>query len=72
MRSATALKEAGFLTSSGGYRDEADEGAHPFDLQVTEDGRTFQGTCSGGCTTGSTSLFVIATVEEEARGKVDF
>ncbi len=23
-----------FMTASGGFRDEADEGAHPFDLQV--------------------------------------
>ena len=49
------LEGSWFLTSSGGYRDEADEGAHPFDLQVTEDSNTFQGTCSSGCTTGSTS-----------------
>ena len=50
-----------FIMSSGGYRDMADEGAHPFDLQVTEDWRVFQGTCAGGCTTGSTSLMVNAT-----------
>src|SRR5581483_8209019 len=46
------------LTNSGGYRDWADEGAHPFDLDVTEDVRVFQGTCTTGCTTGATSLFV--------------
>ncbi len=50
-----------FITSAGGYRDEADEGTHPFDLQVREDGRVFQGTCGSGCTTGSTKLLVNAT-----------
>ncbi|HEX4154380.1 MAG TPA: hypothetical protein VHY48_02085 [Acidobacteriaceae bacterium] len=50
-----------FITSSGGYRDIADEGAHPFDLQVTEDYRVFQGTCSSGCATGSTSVNVTAS-----------
>lgn len=50
-----------FIMSSGGYRDIADEGAHPFDLQVTEDWRVFQGTCVGGCASGSTSLMVNAT-----------
>jgi hypothetical protein len=50
-----------FILSSGGYRDMADEGAHPFDLQVGEDFHIFQGTCSTGCTTGSTSLTVNAT-----------
>ena len=45
-----------FVVSSGGYRDEADEGTHPFDLQVSEDSRVFQGTCATGCTTGSTSV----------------
>lgn len=49
------------LTSSGGYRDVADEGAHPFDLQIMEDYRVFQGTCASGCTTGSTSVMVNAT-----------
>jgi trimeric autotransporter adhesin len=47
-----------FLTASGGFRDNADEGTHPMDLQVQEDTRVFQGTCSSGCTTGSTSVTV--------------
>ena len=34
-----------FITTSGGYRDGADEGTHPFDLQVVEDSHVFQGTC---------------------------
>jgi trimeric autotransporter adhesin len=66
------LEGSWFLTSSGGYRDIADEGAHPFDLQVSEDNNAFQGTCSGGCTTGSTSLFVIATVKSGTQGEGRF
>ncbi len=66
------LEGSWFLTSSGGYRDMADEGTHPFDLQVTEDYRAFQGTCSSGCTTGSTSLFVIATLEGGSQGEGRF
>ncbi|HEX5283551.1 MAG TPA: hypothetical protein VFW30_05485 [Bryocella sp.] len=60
------------LTHSGGYRDWADEGAHPFDLDVTEDVRVFQGTCSTGCTTGSTSLFVNATANGGTQGEGRF
>jgi trimeric autotransporter adhesin len=66
------LEGSWFLTSSGGYRDEADEGAHPFDLQVSEDNDAFQGTCSSGCTTGSTSLFVVATVRGGTQGEGRF
>jgi len=50
-----------FILSSGGYRDMADEGAHPFDLSVGEDFHVFQATCSTGCATGSTSLTVNVT-----------
>lgn len=61
-----------FLTSSGGYRDMADEGAHPFDLQVTEDWGVFHGTCIGGCTTGSTSVQVDSTgTQGEGRFLID-
>src|ERR1700761_7467711 len=66
------LEGSWFLTSSGGYRDVADEGAHPFDLQVSEDNSAFQGTCSSGCTTGSTSLFVIATADGGTQGEGRF
>ena len=66
------LEGSWFLTSSGGYRDEADEGAHPFDLQVAEDSNVFQGTCSSGCTSGSTSLFVVATVKGGTQGEGRF
>jgi hypothetical protein len=55
------LEGSWYLTNSGGYRDIADEGAHPFDLQVAEDWHSFQGTCASGCTTGSTSVMVTAT-----------
>ncbi|HEV2577929.1 MAG TPA: hypothetical protein VGU25_12035 [Acidobacteriaceae bacterium] len=57
------------LTHSGGYRDWADEGAHPSDLDVTEDVRVFQGTCATGCTTGSTSIMVNATANGGTQGE---
>ncbi|HLI75531.1 MAG TPA: hypothetical protein VKV02_01200 [Acidobacteriaceae bacterium] len=57
-----------FITSSGGYRDQADEGTHPFDLQVSEDPHVFQGTCGSGCTTGSTSLMVNITASAGTQG----
>jgi hypothetical protein len=60
------------LMSSGGYRDMADEGAHPFDLQVMEDYRVFQGTCSSGCTTGSTQVSVNATAGGGTQGEGRF
>ncbi len=64
-----------FLTASGGFRDEADEGAHPFDLQVEEDPAVFQGTCLAGCTTGSTVVTVAVTsgpgTEGEGRYLID-
>jgi hypothetical protein len=41
------------ITSSGGYRDSADEATHPYDLNYKEDSNLFQGTCATGCTTGS-------------------
>ena len=57
-----------FILSAGGYRDEADEGTHPFDLQVSEDPRVFQGTCGSGCATGATSLLVNATANGGTQG----
>ena len=57
-----------FITSSGGYRDNADEGVHPFDLQVAEDSRVFTGTCTTGCTTGATSLFATASTNNQTQG----
>ena len=57
-----------FITSSGGYRDEADEGTHPYDLQVAEDSRVFQGTCGSGCATGATSLVISQTANPGTQG----
>jgi hypothetical protein len=57
-----------FIYSSGGYRDNADEGAHPFDLQVAEDFRVFAGTCASGCTTGATSLTLTPTRDGGTQG----
>jgi hypothetical protein len=47
-----------FIYASGGFRDSADEGAHLFDLQAYEDSRVFVGTCTSGCTTGSTTVMI--------------
>ncbi len=47
-----------FLYSMGGFRDSADEGTHPYDIQVSEDPRVFQGVCSTGCTPGSQTVTV--------------
>ena len=57
-----------FMTSSGGFRDDADEGAHPFDLQYTEDTRTFAGTCGSNCTPGATSVQVAANSGQGTQG----
>jgi hypothetical protein len=56
------------ITASGGLRDQADEGAHPFDIQTHEDSRVFVGTCATGCTTGSASLTVAATAAAGTQG----
>jgi trimeric autotransporter adhesin len=61
-----------FLTASGGFRDSADEGSHPFDLQIREDSRVFQGTCSGGCTPGSTVVTVAVTSAAGTQGEGRF
>ena len=61
-----------FLRASGGFRDEADEGAHPFDLQIQEDSRVFQGTCSTGCTTGSTTVGIAVTSASGTQGEGRF
>jgi hypothetical protein len=47
-----------FITSSGGFRDNADEGTHPYDFTVAEDTLVFQGVCTSGCTSGSTTVSV--------------
>jgi hypothetical protein len=57
-----------YMYSSGGYRDAADEGAHPFDLFLSEDTTVFAGTCATGCATGATSLKVSATAGGGSQG----
>ncbi|HEY6413613.1 MAG TPA: hypothetical protein VIX42_07995, partial [Edaphobacter sp.] len=57
-----------FLTASGGFRDNADEGTHPMDLQVREDSLVFQGTCSSGCATGSTNVTVAVSSAPGTQG----
>jgi hypothetical protein len=61
-----------FLVASGGFRDEADEGTHPMDLLVAEDTRVFQGTCSSGCTPGSTDVMVAVTSARGTQGEGRF
>jgi trimeric autotransporter adhesin len=58
-----------FMFASGGFRDEGDEGAHPFDLQIQEDSAVFEGTCSVGCTTGSTLVTVTSTAAPGTQGE---
>jgi lysophospholipase L1-like esterase len=60
---------AQIITASGGQRDEADEGAHPYDLQIQEDTAVFQGTCSLGCTAGSTVVKVATTSAPATQGE---
>jgi hypothetical protein len=56
------------VQASGGFRDDADEGTHPFDLQFTEDTRVFTATCTSGCTTGSTLLQLSVTANPLTQG----
>ena len=58
-----------FMTASGGFRDDADEGSHPFDLIFSEDPQVFTGTCSMGCTTGATTLQIAATAAAGTQGE---
>ena len=57
-----------YLTSSGGFRDEADEGTHPMDIQISEDTHVFDGTCASGCSTGSTLVTITATAGSGTQG----
>jgi hypothetical protein len=58
-----------FINASGGFRDEADEGAHPYDLQIREDSAVFQGTCGAGCTTGSTTVTIAVSSAAGTQGE---
>ncbi len=61
-----------FINASGGFRDEADEGAHPMDIQIHEDSVVFRGACSTGCTTGSTTLGVAVSAGAGTQGEGRF
>jgi len=61
-----------YITASGGFRDEADEGAHPMDIQILEDSQVFAATCTAGCTAGSTSLVVTPTSAAGTQGEGRF
>lgn len=59
---------AQFIHAFGGFRDNADEGAHPFDLQIREDSRVFTGSCASGCTGGSTAVQITPTANGGTQG----
>jgi lysophospholipase L1-like esterase len=59
---------AQFIRASGGFRDNADEGAHPFDLQIREDDRVFTGSCTTGCATGSTTVTITPSANNGTQG----
>jgi hypothetical protein len=63
------LMGAQYMLTSGGLRDDADEGAHPFDLNFQEDPAIFEGTCSGGCTPGSAVLTIAPTANNGTQGE---
>jgi hypothetical protein len=62
------LMGARFLYASGGQRDSADEGAHPFDVLTTEDPKVYVGTCASGCTAGATTVMTTATAYGGTQG----
>jgi hypothetical protein len=66
------LSGANFLYSSGGYRDPSDEGSHPEDLVTAEDPAYYAGTCSSGCSPGSTNVTVTAITGGGAPGEGRF
>ena len=61
-----------FVLSSGGFRDNSDEGTHPKDLVVAEHSTVFRGTCASGCTTGSTQVQVAVTNDAGTQGEGRF
>ena len=63
---------AQFIRASGGFRDEADEGTHPMDLQIQEDTRVFTGTCATGCAAGSTAVTITPTNAGGTQGEGRF
>ena len=61
-----------YLYSSGGYRDNSDEGTHPMDLQIAEHSSVFRGVCAAGCSAGSTQVQVNATNDAGTQGEGRF
>ena len=61
-----------FLYSSGGFRDTSDEGTHPKDLVIAEHTSVFRGTCTSGCTTGSTSVQITPSADAGTQGEGRF
>jgi trimeric autotransporter adhesin len=60
------------IRASGGTRDSADEGTHPFDLDIAEDTAVFRGNCTSGCTTGSTILTITSSADAGTQGEGRF
>jgi trimeric autotransporter adhesin len=60
------------IRASGGTRDVADEGTHPFDVDIAEDTAVFRGTCGSGCSTGSTVLNVTVSNDGGTQGEGRF
>ncbi len=63
------LMGAMYMRASGGFRDNADEGSHPFDRNFAEDARVFAGTCAQGCMQGATVVQVAATANGGTQGE---
>ena len=61
-----------FMVASGGFRDDADEGSHPFDRSFSEDTQVFTGSCATGCTTGSTLLQISGMANAGTQGEGRF
>ena len=58
-----------YMRASGGFRDHTDEASHPFDLQIAEDSRVFDGTCASGCSAGSTLVQIAPTANGGTQGE---
>jgi len=56
------------IVASGGFRDDADEGAHPYDIQIREDTNVFRGVCASGCTAGSRSVAITPSDNTQTQG----
>ncbi len=66
------LLGAQVIRASGGMRDDADEGTHPYDIDIFEDLIALQGICTTGCTTGSTTVAVNITTGPNTQGEGRF